>query len=219
MAMAGEQAYPYWSMLRPGLIVDLGAGAADFCLEAQARGWAVKGVEQSSFSIQLARLKGFELVEASLQSSQSLDLVAGAENVVLNHVFEHVVNPVALLSCLHQRMQPGARLLLLLPNPRSLWRYIFASRWYGWDPPIHVHHYPAPALKALLQSQGFAVRKLRSIRRNGSLAVALQQVGVPIGGVQHGLALLMTPVMPLLAAIGLAPELLCVAERLDESPR
>lgn len=212
LASGGEQPYPFWRWLRPGSLLDLGAGTGDFCLEAQLRGWTVCGVEQSTSSIALAAQRGLALVEDSLSSERTLSLVAQTDNVVLLHVFEHVLQPRELLAGLRQRMRPGTRLILVLPNPRSLWRYLFRQRWYGWDPPIHVHHYSAPALKSLLEQEGFRVCALRSLRRHQSLAVALGQLGWCRGPWQAALQPLLLPLMPLLAVAGLAPELLCVAE-------
>jgi len=216
LASGGEQPYPFWRWLRPGSVVDLGAGTGEFCLEARRRGWTVNGIEQSASSIAMAARRGLALIEASLSSERALALVADADNVAMIHVFEHVAQPAELLAALRRRMRPGARLILVLPNPRSLWRYFFRHRWYGWDPPIHVHHYSAPALRALLVRQGFRVLELRSLRRHQSLAVALEQLGRPPGRWRVALQLLLLPLMPLLALTGLAPELLCVAEIEDQ---
>lgn len=109
-------------------------------------------------------------------------------------------------------MKPGSRLILLFPNPNSLWRYVLGNRWYGWDPPVHVHHYSLSALKLFLRREGFRLLALRSIRRNDSLAAALAATGLNLGRLRIFLRLLMFPIMPFLARAGLGPELLCVAE-------
>ena len=212
LTCAGEDLYPYWHHLKQGSIVDLGAGSASFCLEARRRGWDIKGLEQSPGSVALANQLGFHLIEADIASEQAIHIIANADNVILNHVFEHVVDPISFLQMLRGEMKKGARLILLIPNPNSLWRYVFGHRWYGWDPPVHVHHYSAAALQQIIQSHGFQPIQIRSIRRNDSLTTALNAVGVDVGRLRFLLRILLIPVMPVLAWIGLGPELLCVAE-------
>lgn len=212
IATAGEQLYPYWHQLKLGSILDLGAGSGGFCLEASQRGWSVIGIEQSPVSVQQARHMGFELIETDLASPDAGQLIASAKNVVMNHVFEHVFDPIGFLKMLRSTIVPGSRLILLIPNPNSIWRFVFGRHWYGWDPPVHVHHYSARALKNILENAGFSVVESRSVRRNDSLATALSQVGINPGRLRFVLRALMIPIMPVLAWAGLGPELLCVAD-------
>lgn len=209
--LAGEQLYPYWHLLRTGSIVDLGAGSGGFCLEAGRRKLTVVGVEQSGVSVDLARRYGVSMIKADLASSSVRDLVASASNVVMNHVFEHIQSPTDFLSDLRSSMSPNARLILMIPNPDSIWRFVFGRRWYGWDPPVHVHHYSAKVLQNILQKAGFDIVVLRSVGRSDSLATAIGQVGVSPARFRLLLKALMIPIMPLVALIGLGPELLCVA--------
>ena len=212
IATAGEQLYPYWNQLKPGSILDLGAGSGGFCLEASQRGWTVIGIEQSPVSVQQARHMGFELIETDLASPEAGQLIASATNVVMNHVFEHVLDPIGFLRMLRSSIVPGSRLILLIPNPNSIWRFVFGRHWYGWDPPVHVHHYSARALKKMLGNAGFSVVEMRSVRRNDSLATALSQIGIQPGRLRFVLRALMIPIMPVLAWAGLGPELLCIAD-------
>lgn len=212
LVATGELLYPYWHQLNPGPVVDLGAGSGGFCLEASNRGFSVTGIEQSEGSVLLAQQFGIDLIQADLASPEARRLIASASNVVMNHVFEHVLNPIVFLSDLKSSMATDALLILLIPNPNSIWRFAFGRRWYGWDPPVHVHHYSTKGLKKTLQRVGFEVLELRSIRRNDSLAAALNQVGINPGRLRLLLRVLMIPIMPILAWAGLGPELLCVAK-------
>ena len=211
VAAAGEQVFPYWRHLKPGLVVDLGAGLGAFCLEAGKRGFSVRGIEQSGSSVSLASQLGVDMIQADLASSQARNLIGSAQNVVMNHVFEHVLDPISFLSDLRMLMKPNANLILLIPNPNSIWRFIFGRAWYGWDPPVHVHHYSSKAMKKILLEAGYELLCLRSVRRNDSLATALNHVGFNPWPFSLFYRILMIPVMPLLALLGLGPELLCVA--------
>lgn len=122
---AGEQLYPYWHLLNPGRILDLGAGSGGFCLEARRKGWFVQGVEQSHESVQLAHRLGFELIEADLASPQVRHLIRDADNIVLNHVFEHIVNPEGFLRIIRDNMRTGARLFLIVPKSKFCLAFSF----------------------------------------------------------------------------------------------
>jgi len=212
IATAGEQLYPYWHQLKLGSILDLGSGSGGFCFEARQRGWSVIGIEQSKLFVQQARHMGIELVHTDLASPEAIQLIGSATNVVMNHVFEHLLDSIGFLSMLRLAMVPGSRLILLIPNPNLIWRFIFGRHWYGWDPPVHVHHYSERALKQMLETAGFSVVKVRSLRRNDPLSTALSQIGINPGPLRFALRALMIPLMPLLAWAGLGPELLCIAD-------
>lgn len=120
IATAGEQLYPYWNQLKLGSILDLGAGSGGFCFEASQRGLTVIGIEQSHVSVEQARHMGFELIETDLASPKAGQLIASAKNVVMNHMFEHVLDPIGFLRMLRSTIVPGSRLILLIPNPNSI---------------------------------------------------------------------------------------------------
>ena len=192
--------------------MDLGAGSAGFWLEARNREWSVIGLEQSSESVEIARRTGIELIQADLVSPEAIELIAKADNVLLNHVFEHVQDPVSFLQTFASSMKPGSRFILLIPNANSIWRFVFGRSWYGWDPPVHVHLYSSAALRKILACCGFSALDLCSIRRNESLSTALNQIWFKVGPLRFLLRFLMIPVMLLFSYAGIGPELPCVAE-------
>ena len=71
-------------------------------------------------------------------SSES-NLEPGAyELVVLSHVFEHLVDPVAALSHLGECLSARGRIVLIYPNLTSLAAHSFGPDWIHWDPPRHL---------------------------------------------------------------------------------
>lgn len=172
----------------------------------------MQGVEQSASSVQVACEIGANAIQADLGSNEARNLIPDDDNAVFNYAFEYVQNQLVFLGQLKEGMRPD-RLILLVPNPDSLWRYLFGGHWNGWDPPFHVHYYTAIALCGLLEKTGLRVVAIRSICSNDSLADALNHIGIRVGHLRyvlsfddasHGLG-------------GFGPELLCVAELRDES--
>ena len=64
-----------------------------------------------------------------------MEYASKVENITLNHVFEHIVNPLEFLKRLRKNIKHTTKVVIVVPNSNSIWRYIFKEKWYGWDPP------------------------------------------------------------------------------------
>jgi SAM-dependent methyltransferase len=89
-------------------------------------------------------------------------------------VLEHVPEPRRLLDELRERLVPGGKLLLMVPNPDSLQRWLSGSRWWGWYAPRHMFLMNRRALEGLLVRSGFEVveRKRFLLRYSTSMLVS-----------------------------------------------
>ena len=77
---------------------------------------------------------------------------------VMIHVLDHLLDPVATLKELRQKMEPDARLLLVTHNESSLLRHFFNWRW----PAFCLQHpqiYSPQSMKKLLDAAGFKIIK------------------------------------------------------------
>ena len=209
--------YPYLSSTRaPGVIspiVDLGAGSGSFCLLAQAMDYAVSGIEQSSNSVAEAVSAGARVYQGDVLHPAKLPEIKSAKTVTMNHVLEHLIDPREFLQELHAAMAPDATLILMIPNPGCLWRLLFKSAWHGWDPPIHVHHYPASALKRILRQTGFQNVKIDTKARPDGFTRSLIHSGRLPQARYLWLRLLLLPLLPVMEAFGLGDELICIATK------
>lgn len=89
----------------------------------------------------------------SLDQLESTDL---ADSVVLIHVLDHLIDPLAYLRGLRYHMTAGALLLAVVHNEGSLLRRILGVRW----PPFCLQHpqiYRAETLGRIFTEAGFAV--------------------------------------------------------------
>ena len=96
-----------------------------------------------------------------LTSRPSADLVTSF------HTIEHVSDPLRELRLLRGLMRPGATLLLLTPNVRSLNARIFPRTWEWTSPPVHVHLFSPASLSRVLGDAGFRIRRCTTARGNG----------------------------------------------------
>lgn len=119
-----------------GRLLDVGCGNGSFLLSMKALGWIVQGVELDELAVAAARSAGLN-VEVGDVSESGLPL-GGWDAITLNHVIEHLTDPVEAIRLLSKRLAPGGTLAILAPNPRSLNAMIFSKNWFNLDPPRHL---------------------------------------------------------------------------------
>ena len=90
------------------------------------------------------------MIASDINSKISMKYASVVDNIVLNHVFEHILEPYNFLSILRKNISNNTKVFIFIPNSNSIWRYVFKEKWYGWDPPIHVHLYNKKALEIIL---------------------------------------------------------------------
>ena len=209
----GEEDFPYLNKLKGKKILDLGAGNGFFSLAAKEKGFNVISIEQNKSSINFAKSIGIKMIATDISSKLSMHHASVVDNVVLNHVFEHILDPDNFLSLLHQNISNHTKVVIFIPNANSIWRYIFKEKWYGWDPPIHVHLYSKRAIEIITKNAGFQVEYLSSINRIDSFYAALMHSGKNTKGLKLFLRLIIFPIQPFLKLLNIAPELLCIISK------
>lgn len=95
-------------------ILDFGMGWGRFALMAQAFGCQVSGVEVSETTREHARAHGIRLVEEASLEDNAYDFV------IVDQVFEHLVDPAAMARRLTRCLKPGGLLLCGVPGHRKL---------------------------------------------------------------------------------------------------
>ncbi len=209
----GEEDFPYLKRLDGRKILDLGSGNGFFSLAAKEKGFDVVAIEQNKSSINFAKRIGIKMVASDINSKISMQYASKVDNVILNHVFEHIIEPYNFLSNLRKNITKKTKVVILMPNANSIWRYIFKERWYGWDPPIHVHLYNRKALEIIANNAGFKVEYLSSVNRIDSLYAAISHSSKNLVSLKIILRFIIFPIQPLLKIFNLAPEILCIISK------
>ena len=208
-----EKDYPYLHMIHGRKILDLGAGNGFFSLAAKEKGFDVISIEQNKSSINFAKLIGVKMIESDISSKISMKYASEVDNITMNHVFEHILEPYNFLSILKKNISKHTKVFIIIPNANSIWRYIFKEKWYGWDPPIHVHLYNKKALEIIIKNAGFKIVYLSSINRIDSFYAALMHAGKKPKYLKFILRLIIFPIQPFLKIFNLTPELLCIISK------
>jgi SAM-dependent methyltransferase len=143
----------------PGSILDVGCGSGEFLLSLRAAGWDVHGIEPSERAVTAARASGLETVVAGELTEAPLN---GRYDVIrFWHVLEHVASPAAQLDAARERLQPGGRLVLGVPNLGSLMARLSLRNWFYLDVPRHLWHFQRRTLRDLVERCGFRVESVR----------------------------------------------------------
>lgn len=157
-----------------GRLLDFGCGSARFLRIAADNGWDVTGADFSSGVVERIRAEGLRcvLIEDlwAAPSSDRFDVVR------MNHVLEHLYDPVETLRRLMPRITEQGRLHAAVPNPAGLSARVFGTYWRGLEP-RHILLYSPSYLRRMLVQVGFrevVVRHEPALRDwLGSLGFAL----------------------------------------------
>lgn len=146
---------PYSSDKR---LLDFGCGGGYFLAHAAKAGWTATGFDIGEAAIETCHRN--QLVA----TSQFTDLASSSfDVVVLNHVFEHIEEPVELLRSLRTLLNQQGKLFIEVPNvhsARARLSYPLLSRKCRFDEryrafPIHLWYFSPPTITRLLQNSGF----------------------------------------------------------------
>lgn len=148
----------YLRDMSPGRLLDIGCGDAKFLNRMKQAGWAVEGVDFDAAAASNAKsLFNIDVQIGTLEDMQFPDDTFDA--VTMNHVIEHVFEPVSLLKEVRRILKPGGRLVMVTPNALSMGHRFFGRAWRGLEPPRHIQIFTPAALKTVAQSADLAVSK------------------------------------------------------------
>jgi SAM-dependent methyltransferase len=146
---------------RPGRrLLDVGCGSGRFIRLMQELGWRAEGVDFDKAAVETARRDGLSVrlgaLEAQGYAGGSFDAVT------INHVIEHVPDPVGLLRESHRILAPSGQIIVVTPNAASLGHARFRDAWRGLEPPRHLQIFSPQSMRAALERAGFTGCSIRT---------------------------------------------------------
>ena len=142
-------------------LLDVGAGAGLFLVNARAAGWQVEGVEIAEYGPVYARHHfGLDLVHGTIHDASFPN--EHFDVVMLQDTIEHVTNPRELLQEANRMLRPGGAVILSTPNLDSLGRRLFGTAWALMNPLEHLHLFNRQAILRLFELTGFAPYRLET---------------------------------------------------------
>lgn len=134
-------------------LLDLGCGNGRFLPLAQRMGWDACGMESDPAAVAAAQKRGLPVRQGGLPQTDWPEASFAA--VTLNHVIEHVHDPIAAFREIHRILRPGGWVWISTPNADSCSHRIFGRHWRGLEPPRHLNVFTARALRTAAQRAGF----------------------------------------------------------------
>jgi SAM-dependent methyltransferase len=157
-------------------LLDVGCGHGHQLAQLARLGWQVEGQDVDPDAALLASTS--EGAPVHLGPLETLRLPGESfDAVVMNHVLEHAVDPIALLRECHRLLRPGGVLVSITPNAASWGHDRFGPDWRGLEPPRHIHIFTPRSLLCLAERAGLGQAETWTTAANaesfarGSLAV------------------------------------------------
>jgi 2-polyprenyl-3-methyl-5-hydroxy-6-metoxy-1,4-benzoquinol methylase len=94
----------------------------------------------------------------------------------LEHVFEHLLDPIALLRKCREMLRPGGSLVMTFPCKHSLSRAISSRHWGPLEPPVHLFHHTPQSAKLVLEAAGFTAIKVKPYSVSDQLAGTINSI-------------------------------------------
>lgn len=135
-------------------LLDVGCGNGDYLSLASEAGWEVKGVEPDLKALEVAKNRGLDVVQGSLE-----EIVKDGELfdvITMSHVIEHVHDPVAFVALAYECLKPGGSLYIDTPNIQSAGAKRFGKNWRGIETPRHLVLFSEAGLDIVLKRAGFS---------------------------------------------------------------
>jgi SAM-dependent methyltransferase len=145
---------------RGGRLLDIGCGSGALLARFQNLGWQVEGIDVDAAAVAQARLKGVSVRCGILEDQHYPD--NHFDVIILDHVMEHLHDPLGLLRNCHRILKCGGHLVATTPNLNSLSHILFRESWMPLDPPRHLYIFGRPSLTDLVRRAGYSVLSLYS---------------------------------------------------------
>lgn len=130
-------------------ILDYGCGNGGFLKQLDAAGYRnLSGYDFDLNAVTAARRIG-------INATTDIAEVAGPyEAITLNHVIEHLADPIGEVERLAALLAPRGRLVVRTPNNRGLMARLAGDAWRGWETPRHLNIFNKQSLALIISRAG-----------------------------------------------------------------
>ena len=146
-----------------GSLLDVGCGNGALLERMRSLGWTVTGVDPDPAAVKYCRSRGLQVFHGMVSDAPAGTLY---DAICVNHVIEHVIDPVGLLKDCAQHLRPGVgRLIITTPNIKSLGHRRFKKYWRGLEVPRHLILFSPAALNECITRAGLRLNSIRTETR------------------------------------------------------
>jgi SAM-dependent methyltransferase len=145
-----------------GDLLDVGCGSGEFLARMKALNWNVAGMEPDPKALDVAQARLGISVKSRLTefSSGQFDVIT------MNHVIEHLPDPIAVLRECKRLLKPSGRLLITTPNKASLGARWFGRNWVALEPPRHLMLFTNKSLRSCVERSDLTVESVDTLAKS-----------------------------------------------------
>lgn len=132
------------------------------------------GVDRNPWAVEEACRHGLDV---RLGSVEALPAERRFDAIAMLDLLEHIADPAPFLRAVRDRLRPGGRLLIMVPNIRSLLARISHRRWVSFKIPEHVVYYSRRSISLALTRSGLQATAIRSATQHVTVAFTLDRLG------------------------------------------
>lgn len=138
-------------------LLDIGCGHGWYVLASSKGGWKAEGLDYpSETSLATWRRLGIQVTQGTIESAPLRD--GQFDAITMWHALEHTKDPEATIGHVLRRLAPGGKLLIAVPNLACRGFRLKGADWTWIQLPyLHIWHFSAKSLSALLERQGMSV--------------------------------------------------------------
>jgi len=134
--------------INSGNLLDIGCFAGKLLEEAEKEGFKAYGVELYEKAVEYGRKKGRNIFLGEIYNAHFNEHFFSC--VVLNHVFEHIQDPIRLIKEINRILTRDGVLIINVPAYKSLMRVIMGQNWLQWAPHTHIFFYTRRTLNNII---------------------------------------------------------------------
>lgn len=160
-----------------GVLLEIGSGFGYLIAAFKSDGWTVVGIDPDGHACEHARDMNHVDARTGTLASVAIDSHS-VDVVVMNHVIEHVPDPIALLKDISRILKPGGRLVMETPCYDTLMFKLLGRRERSLSCNGHIYFYTADSLKRAYESAGFQLVQFRHVGRSLTMNRLAYNIGV-----------------------------------------
>ena len=165
--------------IRPerGFLLEIGSGFGFLLSKFQNDGWDVRGIDPYAAACSYAKERNG--VTADIGTLETLHVASDSVDVVImNHVIEHVPDPVATLKEIYRITKPGGLFVMETPTYDTLMFKLLGRRERSLSCDGHIFFFTTKSLRNIYEKVGFRFIDLKYTGRSLTLNRLAHNVGI-----------------------------------------
>lgn len=141
----------YWTKgMKPGSVLEIGCGDGIVLDTLRKAGWHVMGTERHIQAVLTSKALDLPIFTGDLNGIAKGDIF---NLIIMFQVLEHLDNPLDTIHLCAERLKPGGKILIGVPNFDSWQQKLTKGKWFHLDVPRHLSQFTLNSIKTLFEQE------------------------------------------------------------------